>query len=969
MATFRKYGGTNFSPISNIVRHNILNSKSSSFNTSGLYNTKETYLSHVDMSGNSLLHVGNVIFQDGTSISSGTNIQPPLSSVLFYGNSAGKRAILDLSYIEFSDGTTLNTASGLQTPSLYAVLNKDNNAQSLGMSNVGNIFQSGTGIINQYDTTSTINILKDTSFNENISVSNIYFSNDKQQNTSYTGWQPDENTSYNSATLTFDTHGKIIDVIDNSLSPFGLENVLTKNSDGGGKNMTNLGNITQSGNGENLLKATKFEGNITQSGTGIINQYDTTSTINILKDTSFNENISVSNIYFSNDKQQNTSYTGWQPDENTSYNSATLTFDTHGKIIDVIDNSLSPFGLENVLTKNSDGGGKNMTNISEMTEIGHITQQSNKIITQSGTGYITQSGTTGTNNTLKATQFDGNITQTGGTIVQIGSGSNKLNDTSFNGICTYSKPYNLSDFDHDDDIPNKKYVDDTVSNITGSLGQGLELVGSATLQVKSDLNFLKEVKINRGKSPELETGHLILSNDLSGTTFLYQGGKNLVFDNNSNTAEYYESSFKFACNNLGSNDLQTIPLIFNSSLFKIDVSNNSQGYPVIYQACNNSHYNDLKIGHNFTGNIWMADVSGVRRQISTSYLNVYDISDVSIFNNSKVTQIFQGEKQLLFDNNSTTDNLDVTFGFYCNNVGDDSKQTRPLSFNSSLFNVDLSNNSGGPPVSYLACNNSNYGLSIGHNFTGACYIDSSGGTFYPNLTIKQTSNNNNCMEHYTNLDSATNYNGITNAGDNAIITYKPLSIAHIGSLITSGIRIDISNVRLQASNTNYYDLSLSTGHNFYGNCYFNNQINFNNKNISTYDKSNALGYVETIPNVQVSTGTTVSLITGLNQYATYILFFNSSIVYRGGDGDNSECYNCTINFTSNNSTSLASFNYGNLIYWSNSSSNFTSYSSSCYIYNISNSPNTYDVSLNFIIDVQGGNWTFGVRNVKLVRIS
>jgi hypothetical protein len=69
MATFRKYGGTNFSPISNIVRHDILNSKSSSFNTTGLYNSKEIYLSHIDMSGNSLLHVGNIIFQDGTSIS------------------------------------------------------------------------------------------------------------------------------------------------------------------------------------------------------------------------------------------------------------------------------------------------------------------------------------------------------------------------------------------------------------------------------------------------------------------------------------------------------------------------------------------------------------------------------------------------------------------------------------------------------------------------------------------------------------------------------------------------------------------------------------------------------------------------------------------------------------------------------------------------------------------------------------
>jgi hypothetical protein len=914
MATFRKYGGTNYSPISNIVRHNILNSKNSSFNTSGLYNSKETYLSHVDMSGNSLLHVGNIFFQDGTSLSSGTAINPGLQQVLTNGSSAGGLSMTNVGGITYSGGTIQTSAytGGPAGTYQYATLTLGNDGQITNiisntstteglavvltksgdgggkdmtnidkMTNIGDITQNANKIITQSGTTGTNNTLKattfigditqntdkiitqsgtranifkdtsfegnitqvdnktivqigtngsntfrDTSFNGNISVNNIFFSNGKQQNTSYTGWQPNVDTCYNSATLKFNTDGKIIDVIDNSLSPYGLENVLTKNGDGGGKNMTNIGDITQqsnkiitqSGSDEtnNTLKATQFSGNITQS-----------SGLNTLKTTTFDGNIiqssgsnTLNGTTFSsvckyassielgdNNDIPNVAYvnqiaSGLKPTYLCNcattgpilFTGITVPFKVDGYTVLNDDRVLVKSQSATTANENTNNGyngiyvynepageltrasdcepGDDLTNQYTFIQNGDLNGQKLffqiNVVTSfnpplSGTdtlqyelfsslNYAVGQGLELTGNSpttlqvksnlnflqdvsinnkldvigsssLKDTSFNGNITQTGGTIVQIGSGSNKLNDTSFNGICTYSKPYNLSDFVHDDDIPNKKYVD-TVSNITGSLGQGLEYK-DPSFQVKSNLNFLKEVKINRGKAPEQETGHLILSNDLSGVTILYQGGKNLVFDNNSNTAEYYESSFKFACNNLGSNDLQTVPLLFNSSLFKIDVSNNLQGYPpVIYQACNNSHYNYLKIGHNFTGNIWMTDVSGVRRQISTSYLNVYDISDVSIFNNSKVTQIYQAEKQLLFDNNSTTDNLGITFGFYCNNVGDGSKQTRPLSFNSSSFNVDLSNNSGGPPVKYLAYNNSIYGSSsIGHNFTGNCYFN------------------------------------------------------------------------------------------------------------------------------------------------------------------------------------------------------------------------------------------------------
>jgi hypothetical protein len=83
-----------------------------------------------------------------------------------------------------------------------------------------------------------------------------------------------------------------------------------------------------------------------------------------------------------------------------------------------------------------------------------------------------------------------------------------------------------------------------------------------------------------------------------------------------------------------------------------------------------------------------------------------------------------GGSQLVFDNNSNTSNdYNNSFGFYCNNTGDDNKQTNPLSFNSSVFTVDVSNNDGGSHVRYHACNNNVYGLLIGHNFTGNCIFN------------------------------------------------------------------------------------------------------------------------------------------------------------------------------------------------------------------------------------------------------
>jgi hypothetical protein len=77
MSTFRRYGGTNYSANHNITRSHISNSDQMNINNfSGQLNSNETFLSNVDMSGNSITHVGCIYFGDGTQQCTGTNIGP-----------------------------------------------------------------------------------------------------------------------------------------------------------------------------------------------------------------------------------------------------------------------------------------------------------------------------------------------------------------------------------------------------------------------------------------------------------------------------------------------------------------------------------------------------------------------------------------------------------------------------------------------------------------------------------------------------------------------------------------------------------------------------------------------------------------------------------------------------------------------------------------------------------------------------
>ena len=72
MSTFRKYGGLNYSSTNNITRSFISNSDQMNINNfSGLDNTKETFKSDIDMSGNSILQISSLVFTDGSTITTG----------------------------------------------------------------------------------------------------------------------------------------------------------------------------------------------------------------------------------------------------------------------------------------------------------------------------------------------------------------------------------------------------------------------------------------------------------------------------------------------------------------------------------------------------------------------------------------------------------------------------------------------------------------------------------------------------------------------------------------------------------------------------------------------------------------------------------------------------------------------------------------------------------------------------------
>jgi hypothetical protein len=69
MSSFRRYGGLNYASTNNFTRSFISNSDQLNINNvSGLENSKESFNSNIDMSGNSILSVTSLDFSDGTSM-------------------------------------------------------------------------------------------------------------------------------------------------------------------------------------------------------------------------------------------------------------------------------------------------------------------------------------------------------------------------------------------------------------------------------------------------------------------------------------------------------------------------------------------------------------------------------------------------------------------------------------------------------------------------------------------------------------------------------------------------------------------------------------------------------------------------------------------------------------------------------------------------------------------------------------
>jgi hypothetical protein len=66
---FRRFGGTKYSATKNIVHSEYVNDSNLNITTqSGLPNSKELFESHIDMNKNSILNVGCIYFQDGTTL-------------------------------------------------------------------------------------------------------------------------------------------------------------------------------------------------------------------------------------------------------------------------------------------------------------------------------------------------------------------------------------------------------------------------------------------------------------------------------------------------------------------------------------------------------------------------------------------------------------------------------------------------------------------------------------------------------------------------------------------------------------------------------------------------------------------------------------------------------------------------------------------------------------------------------------
>jgi hypothetical protein len=798
MATFRKYGGTNFSPISNIVRHNILNSKSSSFNTTGLYNSKETYLSHIDMSGNSLLHVGNLYFQDGTSISTA----PGLEQVLINGPSANGESITNVGSIKYVGGTSQNSAyTGYTIAGVYqyATLTLNNNGQIIDITN--NTRLSGdTGPKGDEGDTGPKGDEGDTG---------------PKGDEGDTGPKGDEGDA-----------GPKGD--EGDTGPKGDEGDTGPQGAKGDKGDTGpQGPQGSSGNNYTIGRGLELV-------TGTPTTLQVESSLNFLKGvTIINDTGNNGYLTFSDTHGSTTGSTNIrQNDEYLQFDNNTVTSVNYEKSFKFFCNNVGDDFKQTIpLQFNSSSFLVDLSNNAGGSPIRYEAFNNSfySVYGKIGHNFTGNCYFNGNLNNMKFSQ--GTINNDSRSVVIGNSANTSFTGTGGNMLIGYQAGQGLTNGE---------------LNIFIGINPGQKIkTGDKNILIGHDSFF-------DNNSADYATNNIIIGNSAaynasgSGNTFLgHNTGSN--HSGNSNTFVGINAGTNGSTNtgNFGNTilgaDTKIIGSIAMSTAIGYGASVNSNNTIVIGTSTETTQIpgNLTVTGTTYFNNrLLMNSTNADDRYIKTSYVDfrTTNTNDASY----AITQVYQGNGNLVFHNTAYNRNDSQSrFAFFCNDVSlnsdiipSDLSLANPIDFNTNNFNLRLltKNNNGNLEygVKYQACSKNYYsGLSIGHNFTGDCYINSSGGVNHSPLTIKQ--DNIYKMQYFTNL-SATQYNGITKTGDNAILSYNPLSIFDYGGNTSCGIRIDVSNVRLQASNTKYYDLSYDTGHNFYGNCYFNNNILLNTLN-------------------------------------------------------------------------------------------------------------------------------------------
>ena len=542
-----------------------------------------------------------------------------------------------------------------------------------------------------------------------------------------------------------------------------------------------------------------------------------------------------------------------------------------------------------------------------MFNLGNITQASDYIITQLGTGI--------NKNTLKATQFSGDIEQTSDYIIsQSGTGTNKntLKATQFSGNIEQASDYIISQLGTGINKNTLKATDfggDIIQSNGSNILKDTKFDGNVTQS--SGSNTLKATAFNGNVS------QLSGSNTLNATTFngtITQNGDNEIIDQSgSGTNILKGTEFNAKCSyvsgvgNFSDNDIpnksyvdsvssglrptssckyattEDIPLTSISIPFEVDGYDVQNGDRVLVKSqggTNNENTNNVYNG-----------------------IYVYNVNSANL---TRATDCDLGDNitnQILLVENG---NLNGSNAFVqINSISDfipDTDQVQYIKFSPMKLDFQLGDGleaitTSTPKILQVKSNLdflTNVKINGPLNMTGNLSIDgvldinNSGGMNNP--LIKMKVSNSDRLKYFTNLTGG-NFNGIIQAGDSAMIIYdNPLSIAYNNTSITSGIRIGSDNIKLHSNTTNYYNLN-STGHNVNGNCYFNNIVTFN---------SSILANTTTITNAQLSylSGTTSSIQTQLDNKASLSSLNEKASLSQNNTFTGTNIFNNTVTFNS-----------------------------------------------------------------------